>query len=134
MWCLTWKVLIRKTDMSLWLCNMKKKMTTILKIKKGKSRRGQTNFGARKGTFHWWICNCCKVWWSCVASFSLQPFKCDQAGTQADENSTLGDFFKSSLFGVWLLFSCFNTTFGFGSAKTIPWTCFSSCKIFTGCF
>jgi len=44
-----------------------------------------------------------------------------QAGRQADKNSSLGDFFKNSVFGIWLLFSGLNAIiFSFGSAKTIP--------------
>jgi len=33
-----------KFNALLWLCNMKKKMTIILKIKEGTRHRGQTNF------------------------------------------------------------------------------------------
>ena len=33
--------------------------------------RGQALIGTWKATFHWWVCNCSKVWWLCVALFSL---------------------------------------------------------------
>ena len=68
---LIWKVSIWKIKTLLWLCNMKKKMTIILKMKEGTRRRGQMNFGTWKGTLHGRVCNCGKVKWSCVALFSL---------------------------------------------------------------
>jgi len=55
----------------------------------------------------------------------------DVSSRQADENSSLGDFLRNLVFGIWLLFCCL---FGFGSAKTVLWACFSLRKIFVGWF
>ena len=42
-----------------------------------------------------------------------------QAGRQADENSSLGDFFRIQYLAFGCYFVVSNAIFGFGSAKTI---------------
>ena len=56
---------------------------------------------------------------------ALKPFECDQAGRQADKNSSLGDFFRIQYFAFSCYFVVLTAIFGFGSAKTILWACFS---------
>ena len=53
---------------------------------------------------------------------------------QVDENSTLGDFFRIQYLAFGYYFVVLNAIFGFGSAKTILWACFSLLKIFLGWF
>ena len=36
-----------------------------------KKEYGAELVGTSKGTSHWLVRNCSKVWWPCVASFSL---------------------------------------------------------------
>ena len=43
-----------------------------------------------------------------------------QAGRQADENSSLGDFFRIQCLAFGCYFVVLNAIFSFGSAKTIP--------------
>ena len=71
LWCLMRKVSIWKFYALLWLCCMKKKMTLVIKIKAAAWFRGQKNFRTWKCIFQRWVCNHGKVWWPCVASFSL---------------------------------------------------------------
>ena len=83
-----------KINTLLWLCNMKKKMTVILKIKEGTRRRAQTNW---KGTFHWWVCNfgdhvLCRL------AFSLSNV-IRQVGRQMKIPAQVHDFFLE--FGIW---------------------------------
>ena len=61
---------IWKINALVWLYYMKK-MTKTTKIKGVTKHRGQTPIRTWKGTFHWWRCNCGKVWWQHVALFSL---------------------------------------------------------------
>ena len=43
-----------------------------------------------------------------------------QAGRQADENSSLGEFFRIRYLAFGCYFVVLNVIFGFGSTKTIP--------------
>jgi len=45
--------------------------------------------------------------------------ECDQADRQADENSSLSDFFRIQHLAFGCYFVALNAIFGFGSAKTI---------------
>ena len=115
-------MLIRKINALLWLCNIKKKITIILKIKEGTRRRRQTISKPEKvhSTGEFVI----------VAKFGDHVLRClassvsnmiGQAGRLASKTSSLGDFFRIQYL-VTAAFSCFKcyTVFGFGSAKTIP--------------
>ena len=126
-------MLIRKINLSLWFCCIKKKMTIILKIKEGTRHRGQTNCRTRNGIFKWWFFNCGKVWWPCVV-----PLRC-LASILSNVIRKVGSkrnfqfrwlFFKIQhlAFGNYLV--VLNAIFGYVSAKTIPWMCFSLHKKF----
>jgi len=54
----------------------------------------------------------------CLASSLSNVIR--QAGRQADENSSLGDFFRIQYIWYLVVIVVLNAIFGFGSAKTIP--------------